>query len=76
MTDEEALIAASKRGDSTALDALVCANQDRVYAFAMRMCRNVEDAKGILQKPSLGVVRRMHPHCRSPYAGRRASSMI
>ena len=48
MTDEEALIAASKLGDSAALDALVRAHQDRVYAFAMRMCRNVEDAKDIL----------------------------
>jgi DNA-directed RNA polymerase specialized sigma24 family protein len=48
MTDEETLIAASKRGDSTALDTLVRAHQDRVYAFAMWMCRNVEDAKGIL----------------------------
>ena len=57
MTDEEALIAASKRGDSAALDALVRAHQDRVYVFAMRMCRNVEDAKDILQETFLGMVR-------------------
>jgi len=57
MTDEEALITASKRGDSAALDALVRAHQDRVYAFAMRMCRNVEDAKDILQETFLGMVR-------------------
>ena len=57
MTDEETLIAASKRGDSTALDALVRAHQDHVYAFAMRMCRNVEDAKDILQETFLGMVR-------------------
>jgi DNA-directed RNA polymerase specialized sigma24 family protein len=50
MTDEEALIAASKLGDSAALDALVRAHQDRVYAFAMRMCRNVEDAKDLLTR--------------------------
>jgi RNA polymerase sigma-70 factor (ECF subfamily) len=57
MTDEEALITASKRGDAAALDALVRAHQDRVYAFAMRMCRNVEDAKDILQETFLGMVR-------------------
>jgi RNA polymerase sigma-70 factor (ECF subfamily) len=57
MTDEEALIAASKRGDSAALDALVRAHQERVYAFAMRMCQNVEDAKDILQETFLGMVR-------------------
>jgi len=57
MTDEQALIAASKSGDSAALDALVRTHQDRVYSFAMRMCRNVEDAKDILQDTFLGVIR-------------------
>ena len=37
MTDEQALIAASKDGDPTALDELVRVHQGRVYAFAMRM---------------------------------------
>lgn len=57
MTDEQSLIAASKEGDSAALDALVRGHQDRVYGFAMRMCRNVEDAKDILQETFLGMVR-------------------
>ena len=57
MTDEQALIAASKSGDPAALDELVRAHQGRVYAFAMRMCRNVEDAKDILQETFLGMVR-------------------
>jgi RNA polymerase sigma-70 factor, ECF subfamily len=57
MTDERALIAASKKGDSAALDALVRTHQDRVYSVAMRMCRNVEDAKDILQDTFLGVIR-------------------
>ena len=57
MTDEQSLIAASKDGDSAALDTLVRAHQDRVYGFAMRMCRNVEDAKDILQETFLGMVR-------------------
>jgi RNA polymerase sigma-70 factor (ECF subfamily) len=57
MTDEHALIAASKGGDPAALDALVREHQGRVYAFAMRMCRNVEDAKDILQETFLGMFR-------------------
>jgi RNA polymerase sigma-70 factor (ECF subfamily) len=57
MADEQRLIAASKEGDAAALDALVRTHQDRVYGFAMRMCRNVEDAKDILQETFLGVIR-------------------
>jgi RNA polymerase sigma-70 factor (ECF subfamily) len=55
--DEQALIAASKSGDPAAMDDLVRAHQGRVYGFAMRMCRNVEDAKDILQETFLGMVR-------------------
>ena len=57
MTDEQTLIAASKNGDPAALDELVRAHQGQVYAFAMRMCRNVEDAKDILQETFLGMLR-------------------
>jgi RNA polymerase sigma factor (sigma-70 family) len=57
MTDERTLIASSKEGDSAALDTLVRTHQDRVYGFAMRMCRNVDDAKDILQETFLGMVR-------------------
>jgi len=57
MTDERDLIAASKQGDGGAMDDLVRAHQARVYAFAMRMCRNAEDAKDILQETFLGVIR-------------------
>jgi len=57
MTDERVLVAASRDGDPAALEALVRSHQDRVYGFAMRMCRNVEDAKDILQDTFLGVIR-------------------
>ena len=57
MPDEHALIAASQAGDAAALDELVRAHQRRVYGFAMRMCRNVEDAKDILQETFLGMLR-------------------
>jgi len=55
--DEETLIAASRAGDASAMEELVRSNQTRVYNFAMRMCRNVEDAKDILQETFLGMVR-------------------
>jgi RNA polymerase sigma-70 factor, ECF subfamily len=55
--DEGALIEASQSGDPGAQEALVRRYQDRVYGFAMRMCRNVEDAKDILQETFLGMVR-------------------
>lgn len=55
--DEQTLISASKGGDAAALDELVRVHQGRVYGFAMRMCRNVEDAKDILQETFLGMVR-------------------
>lgn len=55
--DDHALVAASRHGDAAALDALVRRHQDRVFSFAMRMCRNVEDAQDILQETFLGMVR-------------------
>ncbi|HYL81716.1 MAG TPA: sigma-70 family RNA polymerase sigma factor [Candidatus Acidoferrum sp.] len=55
--DDRKLIAASRDGDASAMEELVRANQQRVYNFAMRMCRNVEDAKDILQETFLGMVR-------------------
>jgi RNA polymerase sigma-70 factor, ECF subfamily len=55
--DDQDLIAASRAGDPSAMEELVRSNQQRVYNFAMRMCRNVEDAKDILQETFLGMVR-------------------
>ncbi len=55
--NEQTLIEASRAGDSGALEELVRSHQARVYSFAMRMCRNVEDAKDILQETFLGMLR-------------------
>ena len=55
--DEHALIDASRAGDRGAIEELVRTHQTRVYNFAMRMCRNVEDAKDILQETFLGMLR-------------------
>ncbi len=55
--DEHTLIEASRAGDPGAIEELVRTHQTRVYNFAMRMCRNVEDAKDILQETFLGMLR-------------------
>jgi RNA polymerase sigma-70 factor (ECF subfamily) len=55
--DEHALIEASRAGDPAAVEELVRSHQTRVYNFAMRMCRNVEDAKDILQETFLAMLR-------------------
>jgi RNA polymerase sigma-70 factor (ECF subfamily) len=57
--DEHLLIEASRAGDPAALEELVRSHQSRVFNFAMRMCRNVEDAKDILQETFLGMIRSM-----------------
>jgi RNA polymerase sigma-70 factor (ECF subfamily) len=57
VADERRLIEASKDGDADALEELARRHQGRIYAFAMRMCRNVEDAKDILQETFLGMIR-------------------
>lgn len=54
--NEAELIQASREGDSAAVEALIRSHQGRVYSFAMRMCRNVEDAKDILQETFLGML--------------------
>ncbi len=54
---ERALIEASRAGDRDAVEELVRSHQTRVFNFAMRMCRNVEDAKDILQETFLGMLR-------------------
>lgn len=55
--DDHPLIEASRAGDPAAVEELVRTYQGRVYNFAMQMCRNVEDAKDILQETFLGMLR-------------------
>jgi len=47
-SDEELLVTA-RAGDRTALEALLLRYQSKVYGFGMRMCRDPEDAKDVLQ---------------------------
>ncbi len=47
-SDEELLVTA-RAGDRAALEALLLRYQSKVYGFGMRMCRDPEDAKDVLQ---------------------------
>ncbi len=53
----EKLIAEFQQGRLEAFAELVEAHQERVYSFALRMCRNVEDARDILQDTFLNALR-------------------
>lgn len=55
--EEAALIAGAVAGDARALEELVERYEPRVYRFAMRTCRNGEDAQEILQATFLNVIR-------------------
>jgi RNA polymerase sigma-70 factor (ECF subfamily) len=55
--EEAALIAAAVAGRANALQELVERYEPRVYRFAMRVCRNPEDAQEILQDTFLNVIR-------------------
>ena len=56
MGDSE-LIAAAVAGEKAALEQLVGRHAPRVYRFAMRICRNQEDAQEILQDTFLRAIR-------------------
>ncbi len=55
-SDEE-LLGAARSGDRAALEALLLRYQSRVYGFGMRMCRDPEDAKDVLQDTLLAMAR-------------------
>jgi len=56
-TAERALLDAARSGDRDALDALVTRYEPHVYRFGLTMCRDVEDARDVLQDTFLAMVR-------------------
>jgi RNA polymerase sigma-70 factor (ECF subfamily) len=54
---DEALLQACRAGDQGALEALLTRHQSRIYRFAMRMCRDPEDASDVLQETLLAAAR-------------------
>jgi len=55
-TDQE-LLDQARAGDRGALERLLSRHQPRVYRFGLKMCRDPEDAKDVLQETLLAVAR-------------------
>lgn len=58
-TDAE-LLAASHGGDASATEALFVRYEGPIYRMALRMCRDPEDAKEVLQETLLAAARTLH----------------
>jgi len=57
---DESLIEAFRQGDREALETLLVRYQPNIYRFGVRMCRDPEDAKDILQDTMLAAARSLH----------------
>jgi RNA polymerase sigma-70 factor, ECF subfamily len=55
--DDATLLQAVRDGDPDALEALLRRHQDRIFRFGMRMCRDEEDARDVVQETMLAVAR-------------------
>jgi RNA polymerase sigma-70 factor (ECF subfamily) len=51
------LLERARSGDEAALEALLARHQAQIYRFGMRMCRDPEDAKDVLQDTLLAMAR-------------------
>lgn len=56
-TTDDRLLDAARAGDRKALDQLLTRHQSRVYRFGLKMCRDEEDAKDVLQETLIAVAR-------------------
>jgi len=56
-TEDNALLDRARSGDRAALETLLARHQRRVYRFGLKMCRDEEDAKDVLQETLLAVAR-------------------
>lgn len=55
--EDQELIEAARAGDRAALERLLARQEGRVFRFAMKMCREPEDAKDILQETLLAMAK-------------------
>jgi RNA polymerase sigma-70 factor (ECF subfamily) len=55
--DDQQLLERARRGEPGALEQLLERHQSQVYRFGMKMCRDPEDAKDVLQETLLTVAR-------------------
>src|SRR5574338_233248 len=56
-TSDTSLLDRARAGDRRALDELLTQHQRQVYRFGLKMCRDPEDAKDILQETLLAAAR-------------------
>lgn len=54
---EDQLLEAARRGEGTAVEALLAQQQQRLYRFGLKMCGDPEDAKEVLQDSLLAAAR-------------------
>jgi RNA polymerase sigma-70 factor (ECF subfamily) len=54
---DEVLLAAARKGDKEALETLLGRHEPQVYRFGMKMCRDPEDAKDVLQDTLFAMAR-------------------
>jgi len=54
---DESLLAKARAGDKQALETLLERHQEQVYRFGMKMCRDPEDARDVLQETLLAMAR-------------------
>jgi RNA polymerase sigma-70 factor (ECF subfamily) len=54
---DEALVAAARAGEPSAIETLLERYQERVFGFGLRMCGDAEDAKDVLQETLLAAAR-------------------
>src|SRR5262249_50865259 len=57
VASDDQLLAEARAGDRAALEALLERHQAQVYRFALRMCRDPEDAEDVLQETLLAMAR-------------------
>lgn len=57
ISSDEQLLASARAGDRAALEALLARHQAQVYRFGVKMCRDPEDAKDVLQDTLLAMAR-------------------
>lgn len=66
---DDRLLAAARAGDRHALEILLERHQAQVYRFGVRMCRDSEDAKDVLQDTLLAMARGAQPAHRDHVRG-------
>lgn len=59
-TDELSLVRQAARGDAAAFELLMRQHEGRMYAVALRMCGNREDAQDCTQEAMLRIFRALH----------------